>query len=361
MSEHDTFPTAPDSTSTTNGTTIKDVQNTVVNNAAAAVNAVQNHPITQNLANGPAATSVKNQAAATGNELSGLANSRQQPSYTAANGETLTHYHSFFYSLLSWEHPRATGIAFASVIAFIFACRYLPILKYSFQMTYWALGLVSLVEVAGKLVLGTGFATSVRPRKYYKISKETMESSLDDIEQLVNFFVIEAQRILFAENVAVTGAACVTAFLGYYLIKILPFWGLSLLAASVIFLGPLIYISNKELIDGHLEHASNVVSAQASQVKDLASEHTGKAFESIKASTSDYTDKASSLIGQSRQKIPTMEQAKASVTGNTTGIKGESFPTAPKTDLPSTSPAAAETTLPTVNAPTESNPVAASY
>lgn len=54
--------------------------------------------------------------------------------------------------------------------------------------------------------MGTGFATSVRPRKYYKISKETMESSLDDIEQLVNFFVIEAQRILFAENVAVTGA-----------------------------------------------------------------------------------------------------------------------------------------------------------
>lgn len=79
-----------------------------LSDAASAVNAVQNHPITQNLANGmnyilrcartladpaltgPAATSVKNQAAATGNELSGLANSRQTPSYTAANGETLT-------------------------------------------------------------------------------------------------------------------------------------------------------------------------------------------------------------------------------------------------------------------------------
>ena len=123
----------------------------------------------------------------------------------------------------------------------------------------------------------------------------------------------------------------------------------------MIFLGPLIYISNQELIDGHLEHASNIVSAQASQVKDLASEHTGKAFESIKASTSDYTDKASSMIGQSRQKIPTMQQAKATVTGNT-GIKEESFPTAPKTDLPST----ADTTLPSVHAPTQSEPIAAS-
>ena len=79
-----------------------------LSDAAAAVNTVKNAELTQTLANGmehvlrrarnladhaligPAATSVKNQAAATSNELSGLASSRQTPSYTAANGETLT-------------------------------------------------------------------------------------------------------------------------------------------------------------------------------------------------------------------------------------------------------------------------------
>jgi hypothetical protein len=45
----------------------------------------------------------------------------------------------------------------------------------------------------------------VRPRKYYRIPKETLESSLDDLENLINFFVIEAQRIIFAENILVTG------------------------------------------------------------------------------------------------------------------------------------------------------------
>lgn len=63
---------------------------------------------------------------------------------------------------------------------------------------------MSLAEVAGKFVMGTGVATSLRPRKYFKIPKETLETSLDDLEQLINFFVIEVQRILFAENVAVT-------------------------------------------------------------------------------------------------------------------------------------------------------------
>ena len=63
---------------------------------------------------------------------------------------------------------------------------------------------VALAEVVSKYVMGSGVASSMRPRKYYKIPKESLEASLDDLEQLVNFFVIEFQRILFAENVPVT-------------------------------------------------------------------------------------------------------------------------------------------------------------
>ena len=63
---------------------------------------------------------------------------------------------------------------------------------------------VALAEVVSKYVMGSGVASSMRPRKYYKIPKESLEASLDDLEQLINFFVIEFQRILFAENVPVT-------------------------------------------------------------------------------------------------------------------------------------------------------------
>ncbi len=56
--------------------------------------------------------------------------------------------------------------------------------------------------------MGTGVVASFRPRKYYRVPKETLETFLDDIEQLVNFFVIEFQRILFAENPAATVGVC---------------------------------------------------------------------------------------------------------------------------------------------------------
>lgn len=57
------------------------------------------------------------------------------------------------------------------------------------------------LEIAGKLLFDNGLASRMRPRKYYTVSKASLETSLDDIEQLVNFFVIEGQRVLFAENV----------------------------------------------------------------------------------------------------------------------------------------------------------------
>lgn len=44
----------------------------------------------------------------------------------------------------------------------------------------------------------------MRPRKYYTIPRRSLEASLDEVEQLLNFFVIESQRILYAENVYAT-------------------------------------------------------------------------------------------------------------------------------------------------------------
>jgi hypothetical protein len=68
------------------------------------------------------------------------------------------------------------------------------------------LGITIAAEVAGKALLNNGFATQLRPRKYYTIPRETLTSLLGDVHELINFFVIEAQRVLFAENVYASAA-----------------------------------------------------------------------------------------------------------------------------------------------------------
>jgi len=324
----------------------------VKTNASQAYNSVSNSQFAQDLASGPAATSIKNQANATGDEFADLASSRRVPEHKAANDTPLTHYHSFFWNLLSWKNPRATGISFAGVIAFIFACRYLPIIRLFLRALWTVLGVVTLAETAAKYTIGSSVAGSVRPRKYYKIPKETLEATLDDAEQFINFFVIEIQRIVFAENIPITAGAFVTAFISYYLIKLLPAWGFALFATSVVFLTPLVYVSNKELIDYQIQHASEVVGEQTTQLKNLTAEHTSKGLESVKQYTGDYTALASEYIGKSRQKIPPL----ANGSNTNSDFNAANFPDAPKNEFASS----AEHTKPFLNSPGDGEVFAAS-
>lgn len=61
-------------------------------------------------------------------------------------------------------------------------------------------------EVAGKLVLNNGLASQFRPRQYYTLSRETFDRLVSDAHGLINFFLIEAQRIIFVENVSASAA-----------------------------------------------------------------------------------------------------------------------------------------------------------
>lgn len=172
--------------------------------AAQAADAVSNTQAYQTVANGPVAESAKTQVNATKNEFSNLAAARQTPDVQTATGQNLTHYHSLFYSLLSWENPRATAISYVVLATSVIVARYVPLDRYLLKALFTVLGVTAAAELVGHVALGEGFATKIRPRKYYTIPRETLESILGDVEQLINFFVIEFQRVLFAENLVAT-------------------------------------------------------------------------------------------------------------------------------------------------------------
>lgn len=327
MSEFDSasYP-VPSTESSTSRSTLNNVstgaqnaKNAVVDSATNAYNAAANHPMTQNVkntvANGPVAENVKDQVVKTSNEFSNLANARQTPSTKAKTGQPLTQYHSLFSSLFSWENPRASAIAYAAVVLFIFGARYLDLLRYAFKMTWMVLGATVLAEIAGQTVFGAGFVSQVRPRKYYVLPKETLDSMTGDLDELINFFIIESQRLLFAENVFASAVAFISAFISYYLVKIVPFWGLSLIATSVLFLTPLIYKQNKEAIDAQIEHASRILNQQTNQVKQIATHHASAAAATTKQYVGDYSAKAQEMIGnRGRSVSPTLNKSPVSPT-----------------------------------------------
>jgi ABC-type multidrug transport system fused ATPase/permease subunit len=308
----------------------------LLNSAQSAMSAVNNHPTTQNIKdtvyNGPVGQNVKAEAGKTRDEFADLANARSPPKEPAATGQPLTAYHSLFYRLLSWKNPRATAISFALSVIFIFSARYLNIFRYVLKAIYMTLGITASAEFLGKAALGNGLTSQVRPRKYFTIPKASLERLLDDVEQLINFFVIESQRIVFAENLYATAAAFLASLISYFLIKFVPFWGLALIATSVAYLGPLVYIQNKEVIDHHLKRASTVASQQATQIRDMAAQQTGNAVNTIQTYAGEYTHKAQDTINQYRGRSASPDVAKKG--GVSSGVshsdKGPAFPAVPK-------------------------------
>ena len=196
------------------------------------------------------AQNVKSETAKTKNEFADLANARTTPSQPAATGQLLTRtccdetrpwltatdYHSMFYRLLSvrarsavrcWlltaaveESPRYghlvrrrrrlhlrrslsqhPALRLQGAVGHARMCVGVCLLGTSLTSAGTA-----AAEMTGKAAFGHGFASQFRPRKYFVIPKASLERLLDDVEQLINFFVIEFQRIVFAENVTATVA-----------------------------------------------------------------------------------------------------------------------------------------------------------
>lgn len=113
----------------------------------------------------------------------------------------------------------------------------------------------------------------------------------------------------------------------------MPSWGLVLFFTTVIYFAPLVYITNKELIDEQLGNAQKIVSEQADQVRGLAAQHTGKAWEATQSLTKEYTAKASEAIGQTKQAAVDkgyVSQTTADKVTPEKAVSSSDFPSAPK-------------------------------
>lgn len=117
----------------------------------------------------------------------------------------------------------ASAIAYASIVAAIFAVRYLDVLRWGFKLTWMVLGITIAAEILGKTLLNNGLATQLRPRKYYTVPRDTLDALIGDVHELINFFVIESQRILFAENVSASAAVGCPCYTCSYDARVAPF------------------------------------------------------------------------------------------------------------------------------------------
>ncbi|KAI5291263.1 hypothetical protein KEM54_005655 [Ascosphaera aggregata] len=151
-------------------------------------------------------------------------------------------------------------------------------------------------EVGGKILFNHGLASSSRPRKYYTVPRETLDSLLEDAEQLFDFFLIEFQRILFVENLFYTVATFFTALTAYFLVLFFPLWLLAIFGTTFAYFAPLIYITNKGLIDAEIEDLHLLINTQVQHIKDLLIHHSTRAQSSVRKFVDDKQSQAHDFV-----------------------------------------------------------------
>ena len=71
-----------------------------------------------------------------------------------------------------------------------------------------------------------------------------------------------------------------------------------MLAVTTAYIGPLVYISNREIIDEQIENLQSIISSQTNHLKVLAGERTSQATGLMKQYVGDYSSKAQEYMGR---------------------------------------------------------------
>lgn len=79
---------------------------------------------------------------------------------------------------------------------------------------------------------------------------------------------------------------------------------------TIAFFAPLIYTTNREIIDSTVKQATDVVNAQTAQLREVASKHTAQATNITKQYMGDYTAKAQQML-RGRSASPERAPAKS--------------------------------------------------
>jgi hypothetical protein len=76
------------------------------------------------------------------------------------------------------------------------------------------------------------------------------------------------------------------------------------IAVTTTYFTPLIYISNREIIDEQISNVQEIINSQTNQLKDMAGERTSHATGLMKQYVGEYSSKAQGYIGSRRSASP---------------------------------------------------------
>jgi hypothetical protein len=133
---------------------------------------------------------------------------------------------------VQWEDPTRTLAVYLGALGILFGAHYLPLTQIVLKTGATALGgmwppystatidiylinmlVVSVTEFASRSFSGNSLSARLRPKEYKTIPEPTLNATLKDIHDFIQYAVDQAQRIVFGQDLGKTFA-----------VSCLPYW-----------------------------------------------------------------------------------------------------------------------------------------
>ncbi|KAJ4171762.1 hypothetical protein NW754_000339 [Fusarium falciforme] len=101
---------------------------------------------------------------------------------------------------LQWEDPIRTLGSYIGALSILFGAHYLPITQLALKAGAVTFGVMSVTEFASRSFGPDTFLSRLRPKEYRKIPESTLNATLKDIHDFVQYAVVQIQRITFAQD-----------------------------------------------------------------------------------------------------------------------------------------------------------------
>jgi len=125
-------------------------------------------------------------------------------------------------------------------MSILLGAHYLPLTQLALKAGAFTLGLISVTEFVCRLFGPDNFIARLRPKEYKKVPESTLNDSLKDIHDFVQYSVVQAQRVLYGQNLDKTFAAFLGLTAMYWLVKAASPFAISVLSVTSFYIIPLI-------------------------------------------------------------------------------------------------------------------------
>ncbi|KAK2051800.1 hypothetical protein LY76DRAFT_527906, partial [Colletotrichum caudatum] len=189
-----------------------------------------------------------------------------------------------------WEDPLRTLGTYLGALSILFGAHYLPLTQWALKAAMTTLGVVSVTEFASRSFSSDSLSTRLRPKTYRTVDEGTLNATLRDIHDLIQSGVIQAQKILYGEDLEKAFGAFIGVTALYGLAQVVaPFW-LAVMALTSIFIAPLVNSpKGRKVAQDAGARAQDLANTTAEKGKELAKNGQVKASElSSKAQQAAY-------------------------------------------------------------------------